>query len=159
MKEFSQLGSTLQSPVSLAIKSQSNNQDQTQFPGRFGDTRSSNRHLPRPPFSNPDEGVLSPQQQFEMQTALALTLALAKQSPIPKTLFEHNRGLALSMLHHGWRALGWETGQLYFHDTVRDCATFVYPDRPPGVHPTIVQQFTRNPVRGGASSRSNPTSA
>ena len=114
MKEFQQLSLMIQSLVSSGSQSQPFNQVRSQFLRRFGNTRSSSRILSNPQLLTRIKGVLSPQQQFEMQTAFALTMALGRQSPVPKTLFERNRGLALAMLPRGWRALGWQTGQLYF---------------------------------------------
>ena len=39
-------------------------------------------------------GVLTPAEQFEMQAAFAYTVALAKQSPVPKGLLARNVALA-----------------------------------------------------------------
>ena len=90
------------------------------------------------PNSIGTSGVLTTTEQFEMQAAFAYTIALAKQSPVPRGLFAHMLARANALLPIGWQALGIEEGQLYFSGTVRGFTTFAYPDRPAGVDPHVV---------------------
>ena len=79
------------------------------------------------PSSSETSGVLTVTEQFEMQAAVAYTIALAKQSPVPKVLLAHNVALASLLPPVGWQAHGIEEGQLYFSDTVQGYTTCAYP--------------------------------
>ena len=85
-------------------------------------------------------GVLSAVEQFEMQAAFADTVALAKQSPVPWGLFEHNLARAQALHPSGWQALGFNAGRLYFNDTNLGYTTFAFLDRPAGVEPPVIAQ-------------------
>ena len=61
-------------------------------------------------------GVLTAAEQFEMQAAFAYSVALAKQTSVPRALFLHSLARAHALLPIGWQALGVEEGQLYFSD-------------------------------------------
>ena len=65
-------------------------------------------------------GVLTATEQFEMQAAVAYTIAHAKQSPVPRGLFAHNLARANSLLPEGRQALGIDEGQLYFATQYED---------------------------------------
>ena len=96
------------------------------------------KQAPPAPNSIGTSGVLATTEQFEMQAALAYTIALAKQSPVPRGLFAHNLARANALLPVGRQALGIEESQLYFSDTIRGYTTFAYPDRPARVDPTVI---------------------